>query len=185
MRYGKEVADSSIGVDKIMAYQADLGNGQKIYLENRGTRTYITLANSSPGQQQQSNSAIETGTWTKSPQLLKTLSGFTVEVFTDTGPRFIEIQGSNVSIAMSSPVSNSAESLSLRETSNAPTLPPMEPMEPMQMGDMQMSLNPMEMRMGEMEMRMGKATTRFCSQCGATVQQSDRFCANCGHQLQS
>jgi hypothetical protein len=95
--------------------------------------------------------------------------------------------------------------------SSPPPMEPMKPMEPMQpmepmkpmdsnqpmtMGDMHMSMNPMEMRMGNMEMHMGNpkatahaptgvapATKRFCSQCGASVKDSDRFCTSCGHRL--
>lgn len=174
-----------------MAYQADLGNGQKIYLENRGTQTYVTLASSSSGQQQQSSTGIETGTWTQPPQLTQTPSGVNVEVFTQDGSRFIQVQGSSVSVSVQSPGSDRGEVLPLRQTSNAPTLPPIEPMQPMQpmqpmkMGDMEMNLNSMEMRMGNMEMRMGKSTPNrsFCPQCGAKVEKSDRFCSACGYSL--
>jgi rRNA maturation endonuclease Nob1 len=72
----------------------------------------------------------------------------------------------------------------------------MDSNQPMTMGDMHMSMKPMEMRMGNMAMHMGAsnaaahtpteiapATKRFCSQCGASVKESDRFCTSCGHRL--
>ena len=166
-----------------MAIYSELPTGQRLYLDNQGPQTIVTLASGAVGQQQQSSSSFATGVWTKEPQIEIIPQGAIIEIITETGPHRIQIQGS--SIGFSSPhtsgVSQSSQSTTATSFSSSP-------MQPMKMGNMSMNIAPMEMEMGDMKMSMGDAKTvsktRFCSQCGAKVAATDRFCSSCGHQLQ-
>lgn len=171
-----------------MAYVCELGDGQRLYLDNSGTQTLITLSSSSAGQQQQSSQSFETGNWLAPPDVSRLWSGIIVTLKTEQGDRFIQVQGNYVGILQQPPSLDHAQPLQLQQTAPPPVTPmqPMQPMQPMKMGDMQMSLNPMSMRMGNMSMQMGtppESSRRFCSQCGASIQADDRFCSNCGHRL--
>lgn len=196
-----------------MAYTCELGSGQRLYLDNVGEQTAVTLASSSAGQQQQSGSQFTTGVWTATPELFRTPQGVVIKLTTAQGTQHLQLQGSQLGMMSQSPALGNAQQMPISTgvampgssmPSMAPMTPmqpmtpmePMQPMQPMKMGDMEMNANPMQMRMGNMEMQMGSAAAsgsasgsttagkaKFCSQCGTPVKPSDRFCANCGHQL--
>lgn len=188
-----------------MAYVTDLGTGQRLWIESRDRLTVITLLSASAGQQQSQRMSIETGVWAAPPQAFRTTGGVVVQVETENGLRFVQVQGSQVQSLNGVPVLSGAEMLPVQETTENPMEPmkPIEPMKPMnagqplqmgemrmgelKMGDMEMRLNPMQMKMGSLEMRMGSTESqpqqRFCTQCGSGVQMGDRFCAQCGHRL--
>jgi hypothetical protein len=171
-----------------MAYQCELGNGQRLFLDNPGTQTLITLSSSSAGQQQQATQSIQTGSWIADPEIFQIAGGAIAKLRTAQGEHFIQIQGSSISVLSSVPSLNYAQQMQMQQVASPP---PIQPMPPMKMGNMQMSLKPMEMKMGNMSMQMGTPTAptapsntrQFCSQCGVTVKPSDRFCSSCGHQL--
>ncbi len=187
-----------------MAYVCELGAGQRVYLDNQGVQTVVTLISSSLGQQQQASSSFTTGVWSTPPQVFQTPYGLVLKVTSEQGEKTLQIQGSSVSF-ISSILLKDSEQLPIQEVASLPVSPmsgmetikpmtpmKMSPMEPMNlnMGNMQMSMNPMEMRIGNMEMRMGSPapqktpqTPRFCTQCGASVKPEDRFCSSCGHSI--
>jgi NADH pyrophosphatase NudC (nudix superfamily) len=175
-----------------MVMYSELPTGQRLYLDNQGIQTIVTLASGASGQQQQSSSSFTTGVWTKEPEIQITPQGVIINIITATGNHSVHIQGT--SISLSSPnafsVSQSSQSSTVSPTPMTPMTPmaPMAPMTPMKMGNMSMSFSPMEMQIGDMKMSMGEAKTankrQFCSQCGAKVSESDRFCSSCGHQLE-
>lgn len=175
-----------------MAYVCELSNGQRVYLDNQGTQTIITIISTSLGQQQQSSSGFQTGSWTSPPEMLATPNGIALKITTAQGEHYIQIQGNSISMMSGSPSFGNFQQIQVQQVPNNP-MQPMQPMKPMKMGDMQMDINPMGMRMGNMEMRMGSTSSTsssaasakpsFCSQCGASVKPSDRFCSSCGHQL--
>jgi hypothetical protein len=176
-----------------MPYQCDLGPGQTIYLDNPGPATLITLANGGPGQQQQSTTQVQTGTWLEIPQVVQGRAGLLIRCVTAQGTFVWQIQGTQIgAVAATQWPEDGALPMSLRGVSSTPMAPmaPMTPMAPLKMGDMEMSANPMTMRMGNMQLSMDKAASapsasaKFCTQCGATIAQGDRFCGSCGHQLQ-
>ncbi len=166
-----------------MAIYRELPTGQRLYLDNQGLQTIVTLASGTIGQQQQSSSSFATGVWTKEPQIEIIPQGAIIEIITETGPHRIQIQGS--SIGFSSPHTSGVSQSSQSTTATSFSSPPMQPMK---MGNMSMNFAPMEMQMGDLKMSMGEtktvSKTRFCSQCGAKVAATDRFCSSCGHQLQ-
>jgi hypothetical protein len=173
---------------KPMTHHWELG-GQRIYLNNQGNQTIVTIATLTPGQQQQSTSSFTTGNWLSAPEMVEIPGGAVFKIQSNQGETIIQIQGSNVSVSSGTNQSSSSTS----QTSMKPMQPmqPMQPMPPMTMGGM--TMNPMEMRMGNMELKMGENTvnqstqnsvTRFCTQCGERVKESDRFCASCGYRLE-
>ncbi len=175
-----------------MAYQCELGNGQTIFLDNRGNQTIVTIATKNIGQQQQSSSNFSTGTWITPPEIYQTASGLIIKIKADRGETNISIQGNSTNITSTIPPLNDSQSLSVTQASSQTAssftpMQPMQPMQPMKMGDMEMNTNPMKMKMGNMEMTMGdksqSQSPRFCSQCGSPVQSSDRYCSHCGYQL--
>lgn len=188
-----------------MAYMGNLGAGQQLYIDNRGTHTFVTLTSSHAGGQQSQSSSFETGDWVVPPTLFRTLSGFVLRIESASGAHFVQIQGNGFNQLQTAPALGNADILSLQQVASTATpnpmepMPPMEPMQmepmkpieplpPLKMGDMEMRMSPMEMRMGNMEMRMGdnapsQSGRRFCTQCGQPVKLSDRFCSACGHRL--
>lgn len=181
-----------------MPYQYDIGPSQKIYLDNPGNNTLITLASGGPGQQQQSGVQVATGPWTEMPQVARVGSGVLVRCTTGQGTFIWQVQGMQVGAADATAwPANQGEPVPAT-ASSAPAMPPMQPMapmqpmQPMQMGDMQMSATPMTMRMGNMTLGMGDGKSpsaaagpqNFCTQCGAAISSGDRFCGSCGHRLQ-
>jgi ribosomal protein S27AE len=172
-----------------MAIYSEIGAGQRLYLENQGDRTIVTLASGSAGQQQQASSGLQTGVWTARPRIYQTPGGVMATITTATGDYSLQIQGASVQMTAGTPILGDATLLPSQQTedrSTGVTMQPMQPMQPMKMGNMEMSLQPMQMRMGNMAMTMGETVTakrQFCSQCGAKVGESDRFCSHCGHQL--
>ncbi|HEY9627634.1 MAG TPA: zinc ribbon domain-containing protein [Coleofasciculaceae cyanobacterium] len=180
-----------------MVYACDLDNGQRLFLDNAGNQTLITLASSSAGQQQQASQSIQTGSWIAPPEVFRMAGSIIVKLRTAQCKHFIQVQGSSVNVLSSAPSLSHAQQIQMQQV-NSPTsepmrIKPMEPMKPMDMGNMQMNLKPMEMKMGNMSMQMGvptappapPSTRQFCSQCGVAIQPDDRFCSSCGHQLGS
>ena len=188
-----------------MAYLCELETGQRVYLDNQGTQTIVTISSSQPGQQQQASNSMATGAWTAPPEAYRTGAGAVFKISTAQGDQFIQIQGSSVGVMGAIPPLGGAQPMQVQQTATLPTptaqpmrpmepmqsvqpmqpmepmqpVQPMQPMEPMQMGDMQMSSNPMEMRMGNMEMRMGSQSA--AQQPAAKPRQ---FCNQCGAKLE-
>ncbi|PZO45555.1 MAG: zinc ribbon domain-containing protein [Shackletoniella antarctica] len=183
-----------------MPYQYDISPTQKIYLDNLGDNTLITLASGGPGQQQQSGTQVATGPWTELPQVVRVGSGVLVRCTTGQRTFIWQVQGGQIGAADATAwPADQAEPMQVT-ASSAPVMQPMAPMQPMQMGDMQMSASPMTMRMGNMTLGKSHGNSsgaadgnasgtasgpqKFCTQCGAAVSTGDRFCGSCGHQLQ-
>ncbi|MBD2105810.1 zinc ribbon domain-containing protein [Nodosilinea sp. FACHB-13] len=172
-----------------MPYHCDLSPGQKIYLDNPGSITLITLASAGAGQQQQSSTQVHTGPWTEIPQIVRAGNGALLRCVTAQGTFFWQIRGMQIEVASATDwATDQATPMQAAEVGPSPitSMPPMPPMAPMQMGDMQMSLNPMTLRMGKMTLGLDTSTVntrKFCTQCGAAIALGDRFCGSCGHQL--
>lgn len=162
-----------------MVMYSELPTGQRLYLDNQGIQTIVTLASGASGQQQQSSSSFTTGVWTKEPEIQITPQGVIINIITATGNHSVHIQGASISLS-------SPNAFAVSQSSQSSIVSPasMTPMTPMKMGNMSMSFSPMEMQIGDMKMSMGEAKTaskrQFCSQCGAKVSESDRFCSSCG-----
>ena len=165
-----------------MAYTCDLGSGQRVFLENVGEQTTLTVATSSAGQQQQSGSQFTTGVWTAPPELFRTVQGMVIRLTTAQGNHHIQLQGNQLGIMAQTPNLGNAQQMQMGIATSMPNSPPpmppmppmpsmdpmppmppmqpidpMPPLSPMTMGNMEMNANPMQMRMGNMEMQMGNA----------------------------
>lgn len=165
-----------------MAYQCDLGTGQRLYLESRGTQTVVRLTSGNARQQQSQQSNFETGEWRSLPKVFRTATGIILRIDSAQKQSFLSLQAQRIGMLNSLPDMNGAELLSLQPTESiASSFKPMEPMQPMQ------PMQPMELKMGTMHMKMGapdaRPAQRFCSQCGESVKESDRFCSHCGTKL--
>ncbi|HEY9771375.1 MAG TPA: zinc ribbon domain-containing protein [Coleofasciculaceae cyanobacterium] len=174
-----------------MAYAAILSNTQKLAIALWGTQTQITLMMSSAGQQQSQGSSFSTGKWISKPKLFKVGASFVLQIDTETGSYYIQIQHNSISTI--APISTTDYPMvDLKEVPESGQKPfdikPMQPMQPMKMDNMSMDINSMSMQMGNMAMSLANqsktnVTKQFCSQCGTQAKESDRFCRSCGHQL--
>ena len=172
-----------------MACWATLNGTQWIKISNQGRQTQITLMASNPGQQQSQSSSLTTGTWINPPQLFNTSQGFILQINTEQGKNFIQIQANGISTIKGIPSLHNATSIKL-ETVGNPGQADMkfEPMQPMKMGNMSMDINSMSMQMDDMSLDLRNkskttASKTFCSQCGTEAKNGDRFCRSCGHNL--
>lgn len=173
-----------------MPYLCELGAGQRIYLDNQGIQTIITTLSSSPGQQQQATNSINTGNWASIPEIYQIANGIAIKIKTAQGETWIQVQGSNITQSSINPNLGHTQQMQVQQIAQIPGLAmqpmqPMSPMQPMTMGNMSMNMQPMEMKMGNMSLKMGESAQvkRFCSQCGAAIQERDRFCSSCGNAL--
>ncbi len=170
-----------------MTYRCDLGMGQCLSvgqyrsgdhggehgvdhrIDHGAEQTVITLATSSPGQQQQSSCSVTTGRWVEPPQVFRSGHRVVLKLITAQGDRFIYIEGQSITTAGAAVDLSQAQSMPMvwieSVASSMPPMTPMTPMPPMtpmtpidnrgamSMGTMQMSMQPMEMRLGNMVMR--------------------------------
>jgi hypothetical protein len=150
-----------------MAYCCDLPNGIRLYLDNQGNQTIVTLLQQQAGQQQQSSQGFTTGIWQSPPQLFVDAGGAIIRLNTAIGEVNLAVQGMAVQVAVSAGAA--AVPIGLTQVDAMPPgMPPMapmgstmNPMAPMQMAPMQMSPmqlspgNPMSMQMGNMAMSIG------------------------------
>jgi zinc-ribbon domain len=152
-----------------ITYGCDLGTGQRLWLDNQGEQTRVTLASSGAGQQQQSTQGVQTGRWVAQPEAFQTAGGIVVKLQTVSGTLFLQIQSGQIGLIDAGAVEAGfgARPILLQAVPaevHPPAMQPMSPMQPIQMGNMSMSLNPMSMRMGNMEMRMGEPSGESSSQ---------------------
>jgi NADH pyrophosphatase NudC (nudix superfamily) len=172
----------------IMTYAADLGQGQKITIENVGTQTVITWESRSTGQQQSQQMSLSLGSWSALPRLFRTPSCFILQIESHRTSH-LRLQANGISLLSEVPLMIGSEEIPLeRVTASSPKMPDMKPLEPIRLGNMRME--PMQMSMGNMHISMASsqssssAQAQFCSQCGTKVKESDRFCSNCGIKLE-
>ena len=145
-----------------MGYKFELSAEQSVYLENLGDQTRVTLMSSSPGQQQQSSSSFQTGTWTVTPDAFRAAIGVVVKLCTAQGDRFLHVQGNHVKTLPDAPSLREAHPIPVQSVAQVPVsavpamlpMEPMPPMEPMTMSDLSMGRGGMSMQMGNMRMSM-------------------------------
>jgi len=187
-----------------MAYTCELGSGQRLYLENVGEKTAVTLASGSAGQQQQSGSQFTTGVWTSPPELFRTSQGVVIKLTTAEGTHHLQLQGQQLGVLSQSPALGNAQQIQMNSGVSVPgnamppmqpmssmepmqpmsSMEPMQPMQPMKMGNMEMNANPMQMRMGNMEMQIGNAASSSAAKSGASSTGKAKFCSQCGTPVQ-
>jgi hypothetical protein len=115
-----------------MAYSCDIGNGQRLLVQNDGDNTQVALSSGDSGQQQNQSTGFTTGEWSKPPELFRTRENLVLHVEGKNGVQFIGIHGDQIESLRSEPKLDNAEKLTLKESNEQiARMKPMKPMEPM------------------------------------------------------
>src|SRR5579883_1768386 len=101
------------------SYVCELGDGQRIGLENSADQTIVTTLSSRPGQQQQSSSRFQTGRWTAPPEAFRLGGGVGVRIVTAQGTWVVQVQGSRISILDAATIADQGQSLPLQATTRS------------------------------------------------------------------
>lgn len=168
-----------------MPYQAELGQGQRVTIDNQGAQTVITIASYGAGQQQSQQMSVSLGEWSTLPTLFKTPTGLILQIESAQQRTWVRLHANSVSLLGDCPPMVGAQAVKLKQVDESVGMPEMRSM---RMGNMEMQMEPMQMRMGNLQMSMNTPqaqSIQFCSQCGTKVKPSDRFCFNCGTKLKA
>jgi hypothetical protein len=115
-----------------MAYTCDIGNGQRLLVQNDGDNTQVALSSGDSGQKQNQSTSFTTGEWSKPPELLRTRENLVLRLEGKDGVQFIGILGDQLESLQSEPKLENAEKLTLKESNEEiARMKPMEPMKPM------------------------------------------------------
>ena len=115
-----------------MAYTCDIGNGQRLLVQNDGDNTQVALSSGDSGQKQNQSTSFTTGEWSKPPELLRTRENVVLRLEGKDGVQFIGILGDQLESLQSEPKLENAEKLTLKESNESiARMKPMKPMEPM------------------------------------------------------
>jgi hypothetical protein len=115
-----------------MAYSCEIGNGQRLLVQNDGDNTQVALSSGDSGQKQNQSTSFTTGEWSKPPELLRTRENLVLRLEGKDGVQFIGILGDQLESLQSEPKLENAEKLTLKESNEEiARMKPMEPMKPM------------------------------------------------------
>src|ERR1700722_17603559 len=116
-----------------MTYAYDLGNGQRLLVENDGDNAQVALSSGDSGQQQNQSAGFNTGKWSKSPELFRTTDDLVLRLESKSGFQFISVHGHQIQSMSGEPDLKNAEKLTLKESDeNIARMKPMAPMKPME-----------------------------------------------------
>jgi hypothetical protein len=125
---GKEVYRRT----NFMTYTHDIGNGQRLLVQNDGDNTQVALSSGDSGQQQNQSTGFKTGEWSKPPELFRTTENLVLRLESKNGARFITIHRQQIESIRNEPDLKNAKKLTLEESDeNIARMKPMQPMEPM------------------------------------------------------
>ena len=79
-----------------MTYAHDLGNGQRLLVQNEGNDTQVALSSGDSGQQQNQSTGFSTGEWSKPPELFRISEKLVLRIESKSGPKFISIHGNQI-----------------------------------------------------------------------------------------
>jgi hypothetical protein len=115
-----------------MAYSCDIGNRQRLLVQNNGEETQVALSSGDSGQQQNQSTGFTTGEWSKPPELFRTRENLVLRVEGKNGVRFIGVHNDQIELMRSEPKLENAEKLTLKQSNEKiAQMKPMKPMEPM------------------------------------------------------
>ena len=115
-----------------MAYACDIGNGQRLLVQNDGDNTQVALSSGDSGQKQNQSTSFTTGEWSKPPELLRTRENLVLRLEGKNGVQFIGVHGDQIESMRSEPKLENAEKMALKESNESiARMKPMKPMEPM------------------------------------------------------
>ena len=117
-----------------MTYAYDLGNGQRLLVQNDGDNTQVALSSGDSGQQQNQCTGFSTGEWSRPPELFRTAENLVLRLESKSGVKFIGVQGNEIESMRREPDLKNAERLTLTESNeNSSRMKSMEPMKPMEL----------------------------------------------------
>jgi hypothetical protein len=115
-----------------MTYMHDIGNGQRLLVENDGDNTQVALNSGDSGQQQNQSAGFNTGKWSKPPELFRTGDDIVLRLESKSGVQFVSVHGHQIQSMSREPDLKNAEKLTLKESDEKiARMKPMKPMEPM------------------------------------------------------
>jgi hypothetical protein len=115
-----------------MAYACDIGNGQRLLVQNDGDNTQVALSSGDSGQKQNQSTGFTTGEWSKPPELFRTREKLVLRLEGKNGVQFIGVHGDQIESMRSEPKLENAEKMALKESNESiARMKPMKPMEPM------------------------------------------------------
>ena len=113
-----------------MTYVHDIGNGQRLLVENDGDNTQVALSSGDSGQEQNQSTGFSTGKWSKAPELFRISENLVLRLESKSGVEFIGVHGNQIESMRSEPALENAEKLTLKESNeNIVRMKPMEPIE--------------------------------------------------------
>ena len=116
-----------------MAYACDIGNGQRLLVQNDGDNTQVALSSGDSGQKQNQSTGFTSGEWSKPPELFRTREKLVLRLEGKNGVQFIGVHGDQIESMRSEPKLENAEKMALKESNeNIARMKPMTPMEPME-----------------------------------------------------
>lgn len=118
---------------RLMNYECDLENGQRLELSNDGDQTFVSLSSGGEGQRQSQGNGFFTGVWSKNPAVYHLEKAYIVRVETSHGSRFLRVEGNRTTRLYREPELAGASEVELKEfpARRMPSMKPMEPMRPM------------------------------------------------------
>src|SRR5271165_4043753 len=116
-----------------MTYAYDLGNGQRLLVQNDGDNTQVVLSSGDSDQQQNQSTGFNTDEWSNPPELFYSSENLVLRIESKIGVEFIAVHGNQIKSMRSEPNLKNAEKLTLKESNeNIARMKPMEPMKPME-----------------------------------------------------
>jgi hypothetical protein len=127
-----------------MTYTQNIGNGQRLLVENDGDDTRVALNSGDSGQQQNQSAGFNTGKWSKPPELFRTGGDIVLRLESKSGVRFVSVHGHQIQSMSSEPDLKNAEKLTLKESDERiARMEPMKPMEPIKPMEPMKPMKPM------------------------------------------
>ena len=125
-----------------MAYACDIGNGQRLLVQNDGDNTQVALSSGDSGQKQNQSTSFTTGEWSKPPELFRTRENLVLRVQGKNAVQFIGVHGDQIESMRSEPKLENAEKLTLKESNES--IARMKPMKPMELMKSMEPMRPMK-----------------------------------------
>src|SRR5580693_10067975 len=98
-----------------MAYTCDIGNGQRLLVQNDGDNTQVALSSGDSGQKQNQSTGFTTGEWSKPPELFRNRENLVLRLEGKKGVQFVSVHGHQIE-SSGEPDLKNAEKLALKES---------------------------------------------------------------------
>src|ERR1700726_3225707 len=99
-----------------MTYMHNIGNGQRLLVENDGDDTQVALSSGDSGQEQNQNTSFNTKKWSKPPELFRSSEKLVLRLGSKSGVQFISIHGNQIESMRDEPDLKNTENFALKES---------------------------------------------------------------------